>query len=141
MPLPVKNWFSPNDAQQKLLAASLAYGLSKKLNRRSYETVNESHIDILALDSDIPDVIVYDLKNNFKPLLIVEFCIEEDLQSTLRTVEIIAAAYGIQESFVLNTTTGVWHRISSNTTSFSSRSNFFNLNLQDLLFHSLQNHF
>ncbi len=141
MTLPIKTWSSPNDSEQKFLAAVLAYGLSKKLNRRSFEAVNESHIDIFDFESDIADVVVYDINNYYKPALIVEFCREEEIQSTLRTVEIIAEIYGVKESFVYNTTSGVWYKISSKTVAFTSDSTLFRLALQQLVSHSLENYF
>lgn len=141
MSLPVKTWYSPNDSHQKFLAVVLSYGLSKKLNRRSFEAVNESHIDIFDFESEIADVVVYDINNSYKPALIVEFCREEEIQSTLRSVEIIAEIYGIKESFVHNTTSGVWYKISSKTTTFTSDSTLFMLSLQQLFSHSLENYF
>ena len=141
MSLPVKKWFTPSGSHQKFLAAVLSYGISKKLNRRFYEAVNESHIDIISLQSDIPDVIVYDVRNNLKPILIAEFCDDSEIKSTLRTIEIISEIYSIKESFVVNTSGEKWYRFESNTISLSSESRIFKLDLREVLFHSLHNYF
>ena len=141
MSLPVKNWISETDSRQKFLATVLAYGLSKKLDRRHYEAVNESHIDLQVYQSDIPDVIVYDIKLHLKPVLIVELCSEAELESTIRTVEIISTIYGIRESFVFNITNNQWKRIDSNSIVSSSQSTFFNIDLQEILSKNLYTYF
>ena len=141
MSLPVKNWISAADSRQKFLATVLAYGLSKKLDRSQYEAVNESHIDLQVFESDIPDVVIYDIHQNLKPVLIVELCNAGELESTIRTVEIISTIYGIRESFILNTTNNIWIRIDSHSISTTSESDFFKLNLGEILFHSLSSCF
>ena len=71
MSLYLKNWFSQIDSHHKFLSSVITYGLSKKLDRYLFEVVNESYIDLTAIESDIADIVIYDLRNNLHPLMIL----------------------------------------------------------------------
>ena len=128
-----KGWTTQKDTLQKFLSATLAHQISRLISRKHYEVVNESFIDINNMDSDIADIIVYNLKKNFSPDLIIEFCVSGDLKSTLNSLEIISDLYGIKECFVYNTDTSIWYKVSSTDIDKSSFSKLLNINLDEVL--------
>lgn len=131
--LQFKNWFSQDSAYQKFLASVLSHHLSRMFNRKDYEVVNESYIDLHNMDSDVADVIVYNINNNFSADLIIELCTNEDLKSTLNSVEIISEIYRVKEAFVYNTSTSTWYKINDTDRDRSSYSRLLDVNLDDVL--------
>ncbi len=128
-----KGWLTKEDTLQKFLSATLSHQISRIISRKQYEVVNESFIDINNMDSDIADIIVYNLKHNFSPDLIIEFCTSDDLKSTLNSLEIISDLYGIKECFVYNTDTSIWYKVSSADIDKSSFSKLLNISLDEVL--------
>ena len=133
MSLYLKNWFSQIDSHHKFLSSVITYGLSKKLDRYLFEVVNESYIDLTAIESDIADVVIYDLRNHLHPLMIIELCDQASESITLSTVEIISKIYQFKESFVYNTSTSVWHKITISGIINSPISTVYNINLEEIL--------
>ncbi|MBK9637864.1 MAG: hypothetical protein IPO63_08600 [Bacteroidetes bacterium] len=128
-----KSWAAAGSGQKKFLASILTYGLSKKLKRKDFEAVNESYIDLKDSNSEQPDVVVYDLNNNFTPAIAIECVTGEDLPSTIRSMEILSGLYHISESFVLDIEQFKWYRISNNKVESNSYSRFFSLDLKEVL--------
>ena len=132
-----KGWSHPFAGRKKFAASSLSYYLSKLLDRRKFEVVNESHIDLHDLNSEQPDVIIYDIKDEYKPIMLIEFTDHEGLDSTIRTMEIISKLYHVPESFVFDFDAQNWFRINGNIVQQSSLSEKFGLNLKNILSQSL----
>lgn len=128
-----KSWTLPTAGYRKFIASVLAYALSKELDRKIFEVVHEGNIDLHNPESDTPDVIVYEKKNNAAPTLIVELCFNNNEEDTLRTVEIIRELYSVKEAFVYNIEADTWRGCSPFQLVFSSSSKLFKIELNELL--------
>ena len=128
-----KSWALPTAGYRKFIASVLSYALSKELDRKKFEVVHEGNIDLHNPESDTPDVIVYDKKNNASPALIVELCFNNNEEDTLRTVEIIRELYAVKEAFVYNIEADTWKCFTPDEVVFTSTSNLFKIELNELL--------
>jgi hypothetical protein len=128
-----KDWLTNENTHQKFLSVILSHQISRIISRKKFEVVNESFIDINNMDSDIADIIVYNHKQNFSPELIIEFCTQADLKSTLNSIEIISDLYHIKESFIYNTESAKWYKINDMDRDKTSFSKILNINLDEVL--------
>jgi len=133
-----KGWLTPFSSRKKFSSSALSYSLSKILDRRFFEVVHESNIDIHDLASEQPDVIVYDKKSDYKPLLLIEITNHRTLNDTLNSLKVMADVYHVPEAFVYDIDQQSWFRISDRIISKSSESNFFGINLQAVFKDSLK---
>ncbi len=132
-----KSWSQPLSGHKKFIAAMLSHSLSKLLNRRIFEVVNESFIDLQDWKSEQPDVIVYDIKDEYKPAMLIEFTDHAGLDSTIRTMEILSDLYHVPEAFIFDFETQKWFRINGHDVQESASSEKFGFNLQNILSQSL----
>jgi hypothetical protein len=132
-----KGWLTPFSSRRKFSSSTLSYSLSKILDRRSFEVVNESNIDIHDLSSEQPDVIVYDKKSDYKPLLLIEITNHRTLNDTLNSMEVMADIYHVPEAFVYDIDQQSWFKIANRIVSRSAESSFFGINLQSVFTDSL----
>jgi hypothetical protein len=132
-----KSWLLPLSGQKKFTASTLSYSLSKLLNRKDFEVVNESYVDIHDLNSEQPDVIIYNRNNDYKPAMMIELTNHSSLESTLHTIEIIAKIHHVPEAFVLDFDKQKWFRIADSVVTSSAASKVFGLDLQQILSNSL----
>ncbi len=132
-----KSWLSPLSGRKKFTAFNLSYSLSKLLDRKKYEVVNESYIDLHDLESEQPDIIIYDINADYKPALLIELTDHEGLDSTIRTMEIVSNLYHVPESFVFDFDKQNWYRVNGSNVLPTSSSEKFGLNLQSILSNSL----
>jgi hypothetical protein len=128
-----RNWHAPESGRQKFLAAVLSHNLSTIISRRDFEIVNESYIDLHNMDSDVADVIIYNVKNNYAPDLIIELCSSEDFKSTAASVEIISEVYLIKEAFIYNLDSSEWFRVTDGERVKNHYSRLFSVDLKDIL--------
>ena len=71
----LRNWQDPETGRKKFIASVLLYHLSKKVNRNRFEVVQEGYLDLADLNSEQPDIIIYDkekTKNIYIKYLIIE---------------------------------------------------------------------
>jgi len=132
-----KSWTRPEAGHRKFIATVLTHALSRQLMRTNFEVVQEGNIDLHNPDSDAPDVIIYDIRNNYTPVLMIELCTNATVEDTLRTVEIIREIYFVNEAFVYNIDSEEWHAITPGKLTFTSISNQFKVELSELLQHYL----
>jgi len=128
----VKGWMGSTSGQKKFIASILAYELSRHLDRNRYEVVNESFIDINDLDSEQPDVVVYDKKDRYKPALVIECVNDDNRESTINTLEVLKTIYKIDEAFVYDMDHSDWYHLKEgvNKEPFSE---YFDFSMQNLL--------
>lgn len=133
----IKSWLPPGSGTKKFLAADLAHRLSRIINRRQFEVVLEGYIDLHNVESEQPDIVVYDKGNNLQSALIIELCDSQNLVFTIHTLEILLKIYGLNESFVYNYEQNCWLRISADqqVPVEDSYSVLFKTDLNDLIAH------
>lgn len=131
--LHIKSWLSEQSPVQKFLSSVLAHHLSRTFNRREFEVVLDSFIDFHNMESDVADIVVYNVKKNFSTDLIIEFCHADDFKSTITSLEIITEIYKVREAFIYNTTTSEWFLISEGLRMKSSHSRVFKIDLNEIL--------
>lgn len=134
----LKSWLPLISGTKKFLAADLSHRLSRLINRRKFEVVYEGFIDLHNIDSEQPDIVVYDKEDNLHPVMIIEFCDNENAEDTFRTIEILSRIYHIRESFVYNIENNIWYELKNGEDAFgiSTYSDFFKMDLNRLLHHS-----
>lgn len=132
----LKSWLPIISGTKKYLAADLAHQLSRIINRRKFEVVYEGFIDLHNIDSEQPDIVIYDKENNLKAIMIVEICDNENFLSTRRTIEILSQIYQLEESFIYNMDTEKWYLIKKGDLAFeaNSWSLYFWIDLNKLMY-------
>lgn len=131
----LKSWLSLLSGPKKFLAADLSHRLSRIINRRKFEVVFEGFIDLHNIDSEQPDVVVYHKEDNLRPVMILELCNKENLDATMRTIEIISKIYHIEESFIYEMESKTWYLLKLNSTVFEPRgySDYFHIDINKLV--------
>ena len=94
--------------------------------------VTESFLDVHDLDSEQPDVVIYNKQKDYHADLIIENVTDDDLENAIRSMEIFRKIYHISEAFVLNISKMEWYKV-GDTTTRSDYSNVFNIKLDTLL--------
>lgn len=130
----LKSWLPLLSGTKKFLAADLAHRLSRIINRRKFEVVFEGFIDLHNIDSEQPDVVVYHKENNFHPVMIIEICDKENIESTMRTIEILSKIYHIEESFIYDLENKNWLLLKNNSQVYekSGYSDYFDFDINKL---------
>jgi len=128
-----KSWLQPISGLKKFTAINLTYSLSRLLNRRKFEVVNESYIDLHDFNSEQPDIIIYDINADYKPALIIEMTDHENFDSTILKMKIISKVYHIPDAFVFDLDEQKWFRVNGNNVQSSSLSEKFGFNLENVL--------
>ncbi len=131
--LHIKSWLSEQSPFQKFLSSVLAHHLSRTFNRREFEVVLDSYIDFHNMESDVADIVVYNVKKNFSTDMIIEFCHADDFKATINSLEIISEIYKIRETFIYNNTTSEWHLIADGIRMKTSVSRVFKIDLNEIL--------
>lgn len=132
MPQLKKSWLLPLSGQKKFITSVLGYRLSKEVDRGRFEVVTESFLDVHDLDSEQPDVVIYNKQKDYHADLIIENVTDDDLENAIRSMEIFRKIYHISEAFVLNISKMEWYKV-GDTTTRSDYSNVFNIKLDTLL--------
>ncbi len=115
-----KSWQNPDSGQKKFLSSTLMYHLSKNINKDLFEAVNESYIDVTDINSEQPDLVIYDKQNKFRPALIIECVSDVDEADAIRTIEILCSIYHIKEGFIYNFEREHWKKVGSDSTLIAS---------------------
>lgn len=128
----VKGWRGSTSGQKKFIASILAYELSRQLDRRRYEVVNESFIDINDLNSEQPDVVVYDKQDRYKPALVIECVSHDNRESAINTLDVLRTIYKLDEAFVYDIDHSDWYHLRNGVNKEPFCKNF-NFSMQLLL--------
>ncbi|CAN5624360.1 hypothetical protein BH11BAC2_BH11BAC2_26600 [soil metagenome] len=137
MPKLEKGWLNPFSSRKKFISTSLSYGLSKLIDSKKFVAVSESYVDVHDLNSEQPDVVIYDVKNDFSPCMIIECSEHSDLQLTLNSMEIISNIYHVPEAFVYDLDQHSWYKVGSSSQKTDSRNNLLGCDLELALNQSL----
>ena len=134
----LKSWLPVISGTKKFLAADLAHRLSRIIDRRKFEVVFEGFIDLHNIDSEQPDIVVYDKDENLRPVMIIEICDTAHVEASLRTIEILSNIYHIDESFVYDMENEKWFLFKKETLQAESGSfsEQFETDLNKLLHHN-----
>jgi hypothetical protein len=120
-----KSWLLPIAGRKKFFTSAFYYRLLQELDRKKFDAVYEGYADPYDLDSEQPDVVIYDRKDVSKAALLVEFCSDSNEEDTIRTMDIISKIYKAKEAYVYNFQSGRWFKFSNpdeqvSTTSYSN---------------------
>jgi len=132
----LKSWLPVISGTRKFLATDLAHRLSRVINRRNFEVVFEGFIDLHNINSEQPDIVVYNKEDALKPVMILEICDNQSQESTVRTMEILGSIYHVDETFIFNMESGTWllYRNGGHVFEKTSYSRHFNTDLSRLLY-------
>jgi len=128
-----KSWLDPRSGEKKFLASIIGYTLSKNLDRKNFEVVNESFIDWSDPFSEQPDVVIYNLNQHHQTISVLEIADSGELEDIICSLGINAKIYHIPEAFIYDIDKDCWYRISSDKIETSSYSNIFNIDFRELL--------
>lgn len=120
-----KSWLPPIAGRKKFFSSAFYHKLSQELDKKKYEVVYEGYADPFDLDSEQPDVAVYDKMNSVNPVLLIEFCNNSNEEDVLRTIQVIREVYEAKEAYVYNFQSERWYKFSNaleqkSDTSFST---------------------
>ena len=108
-----KSWLPPIAGRKKFFSSAFYHKLSQELDKKRFEIVYEGYADPFDLDSEQPDVAVYDKENPINPVLLIEFCNNSNEEDVLRTIQIIREVYEAKEAYVYNFQSGKWFKFSN----------------------------
>ncbi|MEO5569332.1 MAG: hypothetical protein ABIT08_09145 [Bacteroidia bacterium] len=121
-----KSWLPPIAGRKKFFSSTFYHKLSQQLDKKRFEIVYEGYADPFDLDSEQPDVVIYDKKGGIAPALLIEFCNDSNQGDVLRTIQIISEVYEAKEAYVYNFQSDRWFRF-SNVPEQKSETSFSNL--------------
>jgi len=110
-----KSWLPPIAGRKKFFSSAFYHKLSQELDKKRFDIVYEGYSDPFDLDSEQPDVIVYDKKNSVHPVLIIEFCTDSSEEDVLRIIQVIREVYEAREAYVYNVESERWFKFSNVT--------------------------
>lgn len=121
----LKSWQYPDAGSKKFISSTLMYHLFKSIDNQHFEVVTESFIDIADINSEQPDLIIYDRFNHFHPALILECVSNAEEADILHTISLLCRIYHIEEGFIYNMERSQWKKVGQNSsvheeTSYSS---------------------
>jgi hypothetical protein len=128
-----KSWLDPRSGEKKFLASIIGYTLSKNLDRKNFEVVNESYIDWSDPFSERPDVVIYNLNQHHQTISVLEIADSGELEDIICSICINARIYQIPESFIYDLDKDCWYRIASGKIENTSYSSLFNIDFRELL--------
>ena len=105
-----KSWLPPIAGRKKFFSSAFYHKLSQELDRKKFDIVYEGYADPFDLDSEQPDVVVYDKMNSINPVLIIEFCNDCNEEDVLRTIQVIREVYEAKEAYVYNFQSDRWFK-------------------------------
>jgi|GEM_PF-3356724 len=108
-----KSWLPPIAGRKKFFTSAFYHRLSQEIDKKKYDIVYEGYADPLDLDSEQPDVVVYDKKNSVNPVLLIEFCNDNNEEDVLRTIQVIREVYEAKEAYVYNFQSDRWFKFSN----------------------------
>jgi hypothetical protein len=120
-----KSWLPPIAGRKKFFTSAFYHKLSQEIDKKRFDIVYEGYADPFDLDSEQPDVVVYDRKGGFGPALLIEFCNDSNEEDVLRTIQVIREVYEAKEAYVYNFQSDRWFKFSNvpeqkSVTSFSN---------------------
>ncbi len=110
-----KSWLPPIAGRKKFFSSAFYHKLSQELDKKRFDIVYEGYADPFDLDSEQPDVVVYDKKNSINPVLLIEFCNNSNEDDVLRTIQVIREVYEAKEAYVYNFQSDRWFKFSNAT--------------------------
>lgn len=128
-----KSWLDPRSGEKKFLASIIGYTLSKNLDRKNFEVVNESFIDWSDPFSEQPDVVIYNLNQHHQTISVLEIADSGELDEIICSLSINAKIYHIPEAFIYDIDKDCWYRITDEKIENSSYSSVFNIDFRELL--------
>lgn len=128
-----KSWLDPRSGEKKFLASILGYTLSKNLDRKNFEVVNESFIDWSDPFSEQPDVVIYNLNQGHQTISVLEIAESGELDDIICSLVINSKIYQIPEAFIYDIDKDTWYRITGDKIENTSYSNVFNIDFHELL--------
>jgi hypothetical protein len=103
-----KSWLPPIAGRKKFFSSTFYHKLSQQLDKKRFEIVYEGYADPFDLDSEQPDVVVYERKSGIGPALLIEFCNDSNQEDVLKTVQVISKVYEAKEAYVYNFQSDRW---------------------------------
>ena len=128
-----KSWLDPRSGEKKFLASIIGYTLSKNLDRKNFEVVNESYIDWSDPFSEQPDVVIYNLNQHHQTISVLEIADSGELEDIICSLGLNAKIYQIPEAFIYDIDKDCWYRIVSGKIENTSYSSLFNIDFRELL--------
>ncbi|MBP7166069.1 MAG: hypothetical protein KBB64_00255 [Bacteroidia bacterium] len=137
----LRNWQDPETGRKKFIASVLLYHLSKKVNRNRFEVVQEGYLDLADLNSEQPDIIIYDKEKGYHPVLLIEMVHSGEWEKMAGNISILKQMYQIEETFLYNLDLCNWSAIDTAAVhSGFDYSRTFNLYLDRVLNEGLNNY-
>ena len=114
-----QSWADPLAATKKFLAREIMYKLSRQVDMAKYEVVLDGDLDLFNKTNDQPDLVVYQRKSNFSPVIAIELSTKERFNdSNLRALNQFTM-YGLKEYLIYNLDEDRWYSISGNKNVFA----------------------
>ena len=138
-----KSWLLPVAGRKKFFTSAFYHRLLQEVDRKKFDAVYEGYADPSDLDSEQPDVVIYERKNGLKAALLVEFCSDNNEEETIRTMDIISKIYKAKESYVYNFQSGRWFRFSGTgeKESLTSYSNLLGIDMNTTITNSIRKYY
>lgn len=137
----IRNWQDPETGKKKFIASVLLYHLSKRVNKTRFEVVQEGYLDLMDLNSDQPDIIVYDKQQGYKPVLLIEMVHSGEWEKMAGNIAVLKQVYQIGETFLYDLDSGKWSAIdTASVQSGFDYSRIFNIYLDSILNEGLNNY-
>jgi hypothetical protein len=129
-----KSWLPPIAGRKKFFSSSFYHKLSQELDKKRFDIVYEGYADPFDLNSEQPDVVVYDKKNSVNPILLIEFCNDENEEDVLKTMQVMSEVYEAKEAYVYNFQSDQWFKFCNlpEQKSNTSFSNFLGIDMNKI---------
>ncbi|MEP7170566.1 MAG: hypothetical protein ABI855_14445, partial [Bacteroidota bacterium] len=108
-----KSWLPPIAGTKKFFSSAFYHKLSQELDKKKYDIVYEGYADPFDLESEQPDVVVYDKKDSVTPALLIEFCNDNNEEDVLRIIQVIREIYEAKEAYIYNFQSDRWFSFSN----------------------------
>lgn len=139
-----KSWLFPVAGKKKFFSSTFYHRLSQEIDKKRFDVIYEGYADPADLDSEQPDIVIYDRKENAKrPALLVEFCTTRNQDDVLRTMEIVSRIYRTREAYVYNLETNLWFKFAEGVLQkeASSYSNLLVMDMNKILKNAIRKYY
>lgn len=137
----LRNWQDPLTGKKKFISSVLLYHLSKRVDKARFEVVQEGYLDLMDLNSDQPDIIIYDKENGYHPVMLIEMVHAGEWEKMAGNIAVLKQLYQLKETFLYDLDSGKWSAI--DTASIQSGFDYsrtFNIYLDSILNEGLNNY-
>ncbi|HNQ60761.1 MAG TPA: hypothetical protein PKJ62_00065 [Bacteroidia bacterium] len=113
-----QSWADPLASTKKFFSREILYRLSKLLSPSTYEIVLEGDLDLFNKTNDQPDIVIYQRKQNFTPVIAIELSTKARfLDDSIKAMNQFNI-YGLKEFLIYNLDEDQWYSISGKNTVF-----------------------